>query len=194
MSVRFSTKFSSALFRAWSGCHQSPVTRLAAAPPPEPSRHLLVHVGGLMSESTVYSLQCSVSRSTNFIYPSWSPHLTSHQDNCSVVRFSKQPCCRSGVGDCYRLQGPDQRQSWSSVSGAATGQISRGHTWPLPAEAGLSTSILNLKLLGILHRSPLEYLLIFVVVLHVTSWSGPSRAKSQVRRVVRPSPAADGSG
>ena len=53
----FQQKFSSALFRAWSGCHQSPVTRLAAAPPPEPSRHLLVHVGGLMSESTVYSAQ-----------------------------------------------------------------------------------------------------------------------------------------
>ena len=89
----FQQKFSSALFRAWSVCHHSPVTRLAAAPPPEPSRHLLVTVGGLMSESTVYSLQSTVlslRRSTNFIYPSWSPHLTSHQDNGSVVRFSKQ--------------------------------------------------------------------------------------------------------
>ena len=91
-----------------------------------------------MSESTVYSLHAvlSLRRSTNFIYPSWSPHLTSHQDNGSVVRFSKQALLQIVT---------HQRQTWNSLSGAATGQTSlgRGHTWPLPAEAGLSTSILN---------------------------------------------------
>ena len=35
----FQQKFSSPLFRLWAGCHQSP-GRLAAAPPPEPSRHV----------------------------------------------------------------------------------------------------------------------------------------------------------
>ena len=68
MSVRFSTKVFLSIIQALGW--MSPVTRQL--------HHLnpAAMFGGLMSESTVYT-QCSVSRSTNFIYPSWSPHLTS---------------------------------------------------------------------------------------------------------------------
>ena len=84
-------------------------------------------------QSTVYSAQ---SPAPLTLFTPAGPR-TSHQDNNgSVVRFSKQALLQIVT---------HQRQTWNSLSGAATGQTSlgRGHTWPLPAEAGLSTSILN---------------------------------------------------
>ena len=178
----FQQKFSSALFRAWSGCHQSPGWRQLHHLNPAATFLFMLEGWWVSLQSTVLSL-----RSTNFIYPSWSPNLTSHQDNNgSVVRFSKQALLQ--IRSRRLLQVTRTRSEavlellvWSSHWPDLTRPRSHVAINIASAEAGLCTSILNLKLLGILHRSPLEYLLIFVVVLHVPSWLGPSRShKSEV--------------
>ena len=68
-----------------------------------------------MSESTVYSAQSPAPLTLFTPAGPRAPHQ--HQDNGSVVRFSKQALLQIVT---------HQRQSWSSVSGAATGQTSPG--------------------------------------------------------------------